>query len=635
MVYFKTVSDKEKIQKEMPFDKRIADSTMHAFLSRTVNKFPNRPALSFQIKSGTKDYAETYTWSQLLRAVTQAANAFRSLGINSSDSVAYVLPNCNEAVISFIGGVCAGIVCPISPLLGSDQMAGILREIDAKVVVTLAPFPKTDVAQKVDEAVKLAPNVKTVLEVDLRKYLTPPLSWIIPLIRPKFARSHDAEVMSFADVLNEQSGEKLSFDDDSKDRIGAFFHTGGTTGMPKVAQHSISGMFYQGWGTTRAMSSWSEKECVICPLPMFHVLAVYPMLMTCIASGSHIVFPTPQGYRGDGVFDNFWKLVERWNATFMVMVPTAATALMQRSINANVSSLKYAICGSSPLPAELFNRFESATGLKIIEGYGMTEAVCLISVNPPEGERKIGSVGIPFPYTDLSIMHFSDKGKTLKTCKKNEVGEICIKSPGVQKDKVYTQDNKNMDVYASNKYMRTGDLGYLDNDGYLWITGRAKDIIIRGGHNIDPNVIEDALAGHNQVAMVGAIGQPDLRLGEVPCAYVELVDGATAEPPELMEHVKKVLDSKVTIPEHIEILDELPKTAVGKIFKPDLRKKAIERIFTAELQANKIDEIITDVVEDKVNGLTAVVSANSSTSDEKVNELLGQFIFPWKRKSNN
>ena len=257
----------------------------------------------------------------------------------------------------------------------------------------------------------------------------------------------------------------------------------------------------------------------------------------------------------------------------MVMVPTAATALMQRSINANVSSLKYAICGSSPLPAELFNRFESATGLKIIEGYGMTEAVCLISVNPPEGERKIGSVGIPFPYTDLSIMHFSDKGKTLKTCKKNEVGEICIKSPGVQKDKVYTQDNKNMDVYASNKYMRTGDLGYLDNDGYLWITGRAKDIIIRGGHNIDPNVIEDALAGHNQVAMVGAIGQPDLRLGEVPCAYVELVDGATAEPPELMEHVKKVLDSKVTIPEHIEILDELPKTAVGKIFKPDLRKK--------------------------------------------------------------
>ena len=122
--------------------------------------------------------------------------------------------------------------------------------------------------------------------------------------------------------------------------------------MPKVAQHSVSGMFYQGWGTTRAMSSWSEKECVICPLPMFHVLAVYPMLMTCIASGSHIVFPTPQGYRGDGVFDNFWKLVERWEATFMVMVPTAATALMQRPINADVSSLKYAICGSSPLPAD-------------------------------------------------------------------------------------------------------------------------------------------------------------------------------------------------------------------------------------------------------------------------------------------
>ncbi len=631
MVYFKTVSDKNVIQKEMPFQKRIADKTMHAFLSRTVNKFPNRPALSFQIKSGPKDHAETFTWSQLLKLVTQTANAFRSLGVKDNDTVAYVLPNCNEAVISFIGGVCAGIVCPISPLLGADQIAGILREINAKVVVTLAPFPKTDVAQRVDEAVRLAPGVQTVVEIDLKKYLTPPLSWIVPLIRPKLNRSHNAVVISFSKLLESHSAQKLAFDDHNEDRIGAYFHTGGTTGMPKVAQHSVSGMFYQGWGTTRAMSSWSEKECVICPLPMFHVLAVYPMLMTCIASGSHIVFPTPQGYRGDGVFDNFWKLVERWEATFMVMVPTAATALMQRPINADVSSLKYAICGSSPLPAELFNRFETATGLKIIEGYGMTEAVCLISVNPPEGDRKIGSVGIPFPYTDLTIMQIDGKGKTLKDCKKNEVGEICIVSPGVQREKVYTQDKKNEGVFATNKYMRTGDLGYLDDDGYLWITGRAKDIIIRGGHNIDPTVIEDALAAHSQVAMVGAIGQPDLRLGEVPCAYVELIAGASTQPTELMEHVKETLGSKVAMPEHIEILEELPKTAVGKIFKPDLRKRAITRVFDSELQSKGFEENVTEVIEDKVTGLTAIISSRSNFSDEEINKQLGQFVVPWKR----
>ena len=136
---------------------------------------------------------------------------------------------------------------------------------------------------------------------------------------------------------------------------------------------------------------------------MFQVFAVYPMLMTCVISGSHMVFPTPQGYRGEGVFDNFWKLVERWKGTFMVMVPTAATALMQRPVNADVSSLKYAICGSAPLPAELFKRFETATGLKILEGYGMTEAVCLISVNPPDGDRKVGE-------KSLTASSFCDAG---------------------------------------------------------------------------------------------------------------------------------------------------------------------------------------------------------------------------------
>jgi fatty-acyl-CoA synthase len=630
MVYFKTVADKKIIENEMPFDARFKNKTMHSFLRGTVNKFPNRSALSFQLKSGAKDDAETLNWSELLKWVTQTANAFRSLGVKDTDAVAYILPNCNEAVISFLGGVCAGIVCPISPLLGADQMAGILKEINAKVVVTLAPFPKTDVAQKVDEAVGLVTGIETVIEVDLKRYLTPPLSWIVSLIRPKIKRSHNANVINFSDICSQQDDKKLDFEDDKEDRPGAFFHTGGTTGMPKVAQHSVSGMLYQGWSTTRVLSSWSEKEIVICPLPMFHVFAVYPMLMTCVISGSHIVFPTPQGYRGEGVFDNFWKLVERWKGTFMVMVPTAATALMQRPVNADVSSLKYAICGSAPLPAELFKRFETATGLKILEGYGMTEAVCLISVNPPDGDRKVGSVGIPFPYTDLKVFEIDDKGDVVKNCKSNDVGEICLTSPGVQELKVYTEDSKNINIYANEKHMRTGDLGYLDNDGYLWITGRAKDIIIRGGHNIDPSIIEDKLAGHPQVAMVGAIGQPDLRLGEVPCAYVELISGSNTDSAELMSHIQEKLNDKLAMPVNIEILEELPKTPVGKIFKPDLRKKAIIRVFDAELKANNIDARVVDVVEDKIVGLTALVEPSSGMKDEEINQALGEFIVPWK-----
>ncbi len=634
MVYFKTVSDKEIIEKEMSFEKRFEDRTMYSFLKRTVNRFPNRPALSFQLKSGPKDSAETLTWSQLSGSVTQAANCFSNLGINKTDSVAYILPNCNEAVISFLGGVCAGIVCPISPLLGPDQMAGILNEIKAKVVVTLAPFPKTDVAQKVDEAVSQVPTVKTIVEVDLKRYLSPPLSWIVSAIRPKFERSHSADIVNFSEMISRQPSTELIFEDQDKDRVAAYFHTGGTTGMPKVAKHNVSGMLYQGWSTTRVLSSWSEKECVICPLPMFHVFAVYPMLMTCVASGSHIVFPTPQGYRGDGVFDNFWKLVERWRGTFMVMVPTAATALMQRPINADVSTLKYAICGSAPLPSELFNRFESATGLKILEGYGMTEAVCLISVNPPDGDRKIGSVGIPFPYTDLKIMKANDSGQLKKQCKANEVGEICLLSPGVQKSSVYTQEDKNKNLYADKKYMRTGDLGHLDDDGYLWISGRAKDIIIRGGHNIDPVIIEDGLAGHPDVAMVGAIGQPDLRLGEVPAAYVELIIGANTTSEDLASYASSNISDKLAIPNYIEILTELPKTPVGKIFKPDLRKSAIERVYNSAFQEKGVDASVVEVIEHKKLGLVAKVKIGSDVNETTIKKILGDFIYPWEVARN-
>ena len=180
------------------------------------------------------------------------------------------------------------------------------------------------------------------------------------------------------------------------------FHTGGTTGVPKLAQHSFMGMLYQGWAIPAILPEWSDKDTILCPLPLFHVFAVYPNLMTCITSGAHIVFLTPQGYRGEGVFDNFWKLVERWKPAFLSIVPTAAAELMQRPIDADVSSLKYSLCGSAPLPVELFRKFESSTGIKITEGYGMTEATCNISVNPIEGDRKIGSVGIPLPYTKIN-----------------------------------------------------------------------------------------------------------------------------------------------------------------------------------------------------------------------------------------
>jgi acyl-CoA synthetase (AMP-forming)/AMP-acid ligase II len=522
----------------------------------------------------------------------------------------------------------AGIVNPINPLLEPEQISAILRETKAKVVVTLRAFPKTDVAQKVAEAVRHAPGVRTVLEVDLNRYLSPPKSWIVPFIRPKNPVQHDATVKSFAAELARQPAGALTFSETGQDRVAALFHTGGTTGMPKVAQHRFSGMVYNGWLGHKLL--FRETDVVICPLPMFHVFAVYPVLMSMIASGGHVVFPTPAGYRGDGVLDNFWKLVERWKVTYLITVPTALSALMQRPINADVSTLRGAFSGSAPLPIELYNRFEAATGVKIIEGYGLTECTCLVSVNPPEGNKKIGSVGIPFPYTHVRILHSDAEGRVIKDCAVDEVGEICVSNPGVLEGSTYTEVDKNRNLFAEGRYLRTGDLGRLDAEGYLYITGRAKDLIIRGGHNIDPAEIEEALMRHEAVAFVGAIGQPDSFAGELPCAYVELVAGKTVTPDELLEFARLHVHERAAVPKHVEILQELPKTAVGKVFKPDLRRRAITRVFDAALAEAGLAARVVAVKEDKKRGLVAQLERTGPVDDAEVARLMGEFAGPWE-----
>lgn len=621
---FMTRQDALDIQNEMPWAARERPQTIYQMLSNVARSFPDRPAISYQLFSGATDKAQTLTWQQFHDQCCQAANLFRSLKLGEGDVVALVLPNCLETAVATIGGMIAGIVNPINPLLEPEQISAILRETGAKVVVTLKAFPKTDIAQKTAEAVRHAPSVHTVIEIDLNRYLTPPKSWIVPLVRPKNPVQHHADCLDFNKAIARQP-KTLSFADSTGDRVAAYFHTGGTTGMPKVAQHKYSGMIYNGWiGHTLL---FTEQDNVMCPLPLFHVFACHVILMAMIKSGAHVVFPTPAGYRGEGVFDNFWKLCERWKISFIITVPTAVSALMQRKVDADLSTVKNAFSGSAPMPLELFNRFESATGIAVIEGYGLTEATCLVSANPPEGEKKVGSVGVPFPYTDVRIIKGTPDGPM--DCAVDEVGEICISNPGVYAGHTYTEGDKNRDLYYHGDYLRTGDLGRIDAEGYLWITGRAKDLIIRGGHNIDPAEIEEALMVHKAVAMAGAIGQPDAHAGEIPCAYVELVAGATVTGEELLEHCKRHVHERAAVPKHVEVLAELPKTAVGKVFKPDLRKLAITRIYNAALADAGVDARVTSVVDDKKLGLVAKVSGSASAEGEAVGHVLGQFVRPW------
>ncbi|HET9069971.1 MAG TPA: AMP-binding protein, partial [Amaricoccus sp.] len=401
MVRIATLADKHSAEAAMPVGNRWQARTLYEQLVETAGRFAARPAVTFQLRSGARDKAVTLDWAGFRAEVTRAANLFRRLGVGPGDTVAYLLPNGIEAAVALLGGATAGIVAPVNPLLAPEHVGAILRETGARVVVTLASFPKSDLAQKVAEAVALAPGVETVLEVDLAPYLAPPLRWIVPLVRPRHRPAHRARVLDFAGELAREDGAALGFTETGEDRVCACFHTGGTTGMPKVAQHRASGILYNGWCGKYYI--FTEADVLMCPLPLFHVFAAYPILMSCLMTGAQMVMPTPQGYRGEGVMDNFWKLIERHKVSFLITVPTAVAALMQRKVDADVSTLRLAISGSAAMPVELFHRFEAATGVRVMEGYGMTEATCLVSINPPDGERKIGSVGFPFPYTEVRI----------------------------------------------------------------------------------------------------------------------------------------------------------------------------------------------------------------------------------------
>ena len=625
---YANAADRAAIEAQSSYEDRILPRTPWEMLSATVAAHGARPALSYQIFSDPKDKGETLDWITLQARSAQTANLLRSLGVGETDVVALLLPNCSEIVLSYIGGQVAGIVNPINPLLDADQIAAILRETKAKVLITLKSFVKTDVGQKAAQAVALAPNVKTVLEVDLVRYLTGVKKLIVPLIRPKNPVRHQAKVLDFTREIAKQP-KTLTFTPSRDDRVGAYFHTGGTTGMPKVAQHRYKGIVYNGWLASSLL--FRETDVIMCPLPIFHVFAAIVALGASMASGAQLVLPTPAGYRGDGVFDNFWKLVERYKVTFLFTVPTAMSALMQRPVNADISTMRMGFSGSAPLPVDLYRRFEDATGVSICEGYGLTEATCLVAINPPDGEKKIGSIGIAFPYTKVRIIDPA----TAMDCPPDVVGEICISSPGVYAGQTYTEAEKNRALFYPGEdgqplWLRTGDLGRIDADGYIWITGRAKDLIIRGGHNIDPAVIEEALAGHPAVAFAGAIGQPDAHSGEVPCAYVELVKGQDVSVEALIEYAKTRIPERAAYPKHLEILPELPKTAVGKIFKPDLRKLAITRVFNAAMANADVAAEVVSVVEDKKRGLVARIQRTGTVTEEDVTKALGSFTNPWE-----
>jgi fatty-acyl-CoA synthase len=596
-----------------PLKERLPAANTYELLQKGAAIDPQAPALSF-IASGDKwDQPLTLSYAQLLGRVTQTANLFHDLGVGPSDVISYLLPNLPQTHFVLWGGEATGIVNPINPLLEPSTVADICRAAGTKVLVALGEMPGTDIWQKAEAVRDQLPNLRTVVKVGG------------PGDKARGIVGFDQELDNYpADRL--VSGRVI----EPKD-IASMYHTGGTTGTPKLAPHTHFMEAAMAFMTAAPMGI-QAGETLLCGLPLFHVNGTTVTGSMPFSLGAHVVLLSPAGYRDPGILKNFYKIVEHYKAVTFSSVPTVLAMMLEvPKGEADISSLRFAVCGAAPLSVELFQRFEQYTGMKIVEGYGLTEGTCVSSVNPLYGERKIGSIGLRIPYHQMKIIITDEDDKFLREAQTDEIGSVAIKGPNVFS--AYLEDAHNLGCWPGDGWFNTGDLGRQDADGYFWLTGRKKELIIRGGHNIEPAMIEDPLYKLEGVQVAAAVGRPDQHAGEVPVAYVELQEGADLSPEQIMEYLKQEVGERAAVPKEVLLIDAMPLTPVGKIFKPALRWDAAQRVFSKELAAlgDMAQSVEVTVGEDKVHGMLASIGIKAAPGfeakaiEERVNDLLALY----------
>jgi fatty-acyl-CoA synthase len=322
-------------------------------------------------------------------------------------------------------------------------------------------------------------------------------------------------------------------------------------------------------------------------LPLFHVNALIVTGIAPMFSGARVVWPGPAGYRDKALYARFWTIVEHYQIAAMSAVPTVYGTLAQVPVDADIGTLRVPIVGAAPLPASVREAFAARTGLRLLEGYGLTEATCASTWTRP-GEERPGSVGRVLPGQQVKAVRMGDDG-SWADCAPGQTGELVIGGPavfaGYVTDPGLGGPRVSRDGAVRNGWLNTGDLGRVDAGGFVYLTGRAKDLIIRGGHNIDPRVIEDALLAHPAIRAAVAVGRPDRHSGEVPVAYVVPAAPGRFEEAELLAWAGTAIDEPAARPKRIYPMTELPVTAVGKPFKPALLADAAVRAITEALTA--------------------------------------------------
>lgn len=621
-----SLADVEAIE-SIPLSERELPRSTYEAIEATAKARPDALAIRY-IESGEGwragfDAGKTglscdLTYHEFFGRINQIANLLHALGVRRGDVVSMVLPNLPETYCVMWAGEAAGVINPVNYLLGAEQIGQIIASAQSKVLIIMGEHDECDVFGKLDAIRAQASCIEHVIVVGL-------------------GGGEGTGYLDFEEAVGAHSAASLDFEPPaSPDTISALFQTGGTTGLPKLAKHSHRNEVYLGW-VLNYLYHFKPGDTALVGLPLFHCNAMISSGLTAFMAGATVLMTGIHGYRSRGILDNLFQLISAYNVMTFSGVPTIYARLLQLPTEGcDLSSLRQPVCGAAPMPVQLFHDFESKIGVRVSEGYGLTEATvcstaCPTQVDPP----RIGSIGLRLPYTDVKAAVLDMDGNYVRDCDIDEIGTILVSGPSITPG--YTDESKNAALFvvdeAGTKWINTGDLARQDADGFFWLTGRSKELIIRGGHNIDPKMIEEALAAHPAVNLAAAVGRPDPDVGEVPVAYVDLLGEASEA--ELIEWCRAHVGERAAVPKAIVTLDALPVTGVGKIDKPTLNLMEIQYVVTQELAnlGHLFKNTHVEAFADTKLGNTANIQTTCAdgvdlgVADQAVRNLLDRFSF--------
>jgi long-chain acyl-CoA synthetase len=538
----------------LKWDEPIKPKLLHSILFDTALKFPNNVAIDF--------FGTNISYAKLANKVKNAAKAFKELGVEKGTKVGIYLPNCPQFIISYFAILQAGgVVVNCSPLYSEGELEHLISNSDAEIAITLnlnLLYPK------LANVLKKQTNLKKIIVGNMPEYLPFPKNVLFGIFKAKdIAKVEYSEsIISWQNFL--EIGKKSSANLEqniSTNDTAIIQYTGGTTGIPKGAELTHANVY------TNAVQCqlWCSVEpegtgSVLCVLPLFHVFAMTTAMNFGIISGAKIILH-PR-------FDIKMVLKDLHNKkpTRMPGVPTMYNAINNYKDTAkyNLTSLKICVSGGGPLPAEVKQKFERITNCKLVEGYGLTETSPVISCNPLNGINKSGSIGLPFANTEVLIEDMQNRGNFLGADQK---GELCIRAPQVMKG--YYKNQAETENVLQNDILRTGDVAYIDAEGYIFIVDRIKEMIISGGFKIFPRNVEEIIYKHPKVLECAVIGVPDEYSGQKVKAHIVLKKDEVCNTDEMLAYLKLHV-AKHEVPKIIEFRESLPKSPIGKVLKKEL-----------------------------------------------------------------